>query len=191
MAIPQGKAITMKIKAKAKMLTETKEVTNTITAEGYWIRKKQASVNTKIYKYDYEEPDPDPTPEPQPVNVTDVKLNVNTLKIKVNEKAQLTAIIEPQNADNKNMIWSSSNSRIVDVNNSGMVTGLAEGTSTITVTTEDGGKTARCEVIVTENSQVDPTPDPEPGDDIRVTGIKLDTNSIKLDVGEKKKLTAT
>ena len=48
MAIPQGKAITMKIKAKAKMLTETKEVTNTITAEGYWIRKKQASVNTKI-----------------------------------------------------------------------------------------------------------------------------------------------
>lgn len=86
----------------------------------------------------------------------------------------------------KNMIWSSSNSRIVDVNNSGMVTGLAEGTSTITVTTEDGGKTARCEVIVTENSQVDPTPDPEPGVDIRVTGIKLDTNSIKLDVGERK-----
>ena len=197
--LPRDKTVTLKIRAKAKMLTETKEVTNTVSAEGYWIKKKQASVNTKIYKYDYDEQEPNPTPEPQPINVTGVKLNVNTLKLKINEKAQLNAIIEPQNADNKNLTWSSNNSGIASVNNSGMVTGLAEGTSTITVTTEDGGKTARCEVIVTENSQVkptpdpkpnpDPIPDPEPGDDIRVTGIKLDTNSIKLDVGEKKKLT--
>ena len=187
--IPESKTITMVVKAKAKLSLKTKKITNTVKVEGEWIKTKSASVSSTVLKYDYE--DPYPTPDPQPINVTGVKLNANNLKIKVNENARLTAIIEPQNADNKNLSWSSSDSRIVDVDGSGEITGLAEGTAIITVTTEDGGKTATCEVTVTSDSQVDPTPDPDPGEDVRVTGVKLDADFIKLEVGKNKKLTAT
>ncbi len=189
--IPEGKTITMVVKAKTKLSLETKKITNTVKVEGEWIKTKSASVSSTVLKYNYEEPDPTPEPDPDPIKVTGVKLNVDNLKIKVNENAQLVAIIEPQNADNKNLVWSSSDSRIVDVDGSGEITGLAEGTAIITVTTEDGGKTATCEVTVTSDSKEDPTPDPNPGEDIRVTGVKLDAESIRLEVGKNRKLTAT
>ena len=60
----------------------------------------------------------------------------------------LTATILPDNADNKNVEWSSSDENVATVTTTGVVTANAAGTATITVTTEDGGKTASCEVIV-------------------------------------------
>lgn len=62
---------------------------------------------------------------------------------------KLTAVIDPVDADNKNVSWSSSNDTVASVDQNGNVTALAEGSATITVTTEDGGKTSKCEVDVT------------------------------------------
>ena len=59
----------------------------------------------------------------------------------------LTATVNPSNATNKTVTWSSSDKTVAAVSD-GKVAALKAGRATITVTTEDGGKTATCEVIV-------------------------------------------
>jgi formylglycine-generating enzyme required for sulfatase activity len=58
----------------------------------------------------------------------------------------LTATVA--NTDNKTVTWSSSNTAVVTVNSSGLVTSLKSGKAMITVTTADGGFTAQCSVFV-------------------------------------------
>ena len=79
--------------------------------------------------------------------VSSVSLDKTSTTLEVGDEATLTASITPSNADNKNVSWSSSNNNVATVNN-GKITAVAEGTATITVTTEDGSKTATCEVTV-------------------------------------------
>lgn len=81
------------------------------------------------------------------VSVESVSLNTSALNVQVGDVVTLTATVLPQDADNKNVTWSSSNPEVAAVA-SGKVTALAEGTAMITVTTEDGGKTASCTVNV-------------------------------------------
>ena len=59
----------------------------------------------------------------------------------------LTATVAPNNADNKTVSWSSSNTVVATVA-AGVVTGVGAGTATITVTTADGGFTASCSITV-------------------------------------------
>ena len=82
------------------------------------------------------------------VSVTGVKLNTETLELFTGNTATLTATVEPSNATNKNVTWSSDKPDVATVEN-GKVTAKAAGTATITVTTEDGNKTATCTVTVT------------------------------------------
>lgn len=89
------------------------------------------------------------------IPVTGVSVSPTTVSLNLNQTAQLQAAISPSNATNKNLSWSSSNTAVASVNASGLVTGLAEGSATITVTTEDGGYTASSQVTVT----TDTTPD--------------------------------
>ena len=90
------------------------------------------------------------TVNPAPVAPTSVTLSPKTMAIEISGKQALTATITPSNASNKNVIWSSSNTRAATVNSSGVVTGVAAGTAIITVTTEDGSKTDTCNVTVKE-----------------------------------------
>ena len=60
----------------------------------------------------------------------------------------LTATVAPDNATNKKVTWKSDKPEIATVDASGKITGVKEGEATITVTTEDGGKTATCKVTV-------------------------------------------
>lgn len=91
--------------------------------------------------------------EPAVVNVTGVTLNKSTMSIVYgNTDNSLEATVTPSNATNKALSWSSSNESVATVDESGEVTAHAVGTTTITVTTEDQGKTARCEVTVTPNT---------------------------------------
>ena len=60
---------------------------------------------------------------------------------------EITAVIAPANASNKNIIWTSSDENVATVDN-GVVTGVGAGTATITATTEDGGFTATATVNV-------------------------------------------
>ena len=65
---------------------------------------------------------------------------------------QLTSTIQPSNATNQNVTWTSSNSSVATVNNNGLVTAMAAGSAIITVKTVDGNKTATCSVSVTAGS---------------------------------------
>ena len=85
------------------------------------------------------------------VSVTDVSLDKDTLSLYTGDTASLTATVEPDNATNKNVTWSSDNADVATVDN-GTVTAVSAGTATITVTTEDGQKTAACTVTVTDKT---------------------------------------
>ncbi len=83
----------------------------------------------------------------RPVPVTGIALNKVTASIGTGESLTLTPIFSPETATNKNVTWSSSDKTVATVEN-GIVTPLKKGTTTITVTTEDGGFSASCVVTV-------------------------------------------
>lgn len=82
------------------------------------------------------------------VSVTGVSLDKTSLSLNLNETAQLTATVSPSNATDKSVSWTSSDTSVATVSSSGLVTAKAAGSATITVTTNDGGKTATCAVTV-------------------------------------------
>ena len=90
----------------------------------------------------------------------------------------LTATINPSNASNKNVYWTSSDQAVATVDNNGKVTAIKPGVATITVTTEDGGLTVSCSVTVKE--RIYP-----------VNSVTLDKTSVELKKGETVTLTAT
>lgn len=85
------------------------------------------------------------------VHVTGVTLNKSSTTIAIDATETLTVTVAPANATNKNVSWSSSDSTVATVSSSGVVTAKKEGSATITVTTEDGGKTATCLVTVNDS----------------------------------------
>ena len=80
--------------------------------------------------------------------VTGVSLDQTVAHMYVRETLQLKETVAPENADNKDVTWSSSDEAVASVNENGLVTAKNAGTATITVTTEDGGKTAECVITV-------------------------------------------
>ena len=102
---------------------------------------------------------PKPTATPTPVKVSSVTINPSTLKLTSKcQAAQLSASVLPNNAENKSIVWSTSNASVATVDNNGVVTAVANGNTTITATTLDGsGKYAECSVVVEipkENNQI-------------------------------------
>ena len=85
------------------------------------------------------------------VPVSSVSLDRTSLGLTVGETDKLTATVNPGDATNQSVSWRSSNTGVAAVDNSGLVIAIGAGTATITVTTDDGGHTATCEVTVTEN----------------------------------------
>ena len=124
--------------------------------------------------------DEEPVPEPTPpvVSVTGVTLNKTSTSIQVGGTETLTATVSPKDAANKKVTWKSSNAAIASVDANGKVTGVKAGEATITVTTEDGGKTATCKVTVSDK-------------EIKVTGVKLNKSETSLLVDGNETLTAT
>ena len=91
---------------------------------------------------------PSPPSGPSTVSVTGVTLDKDTLTLTAGgETGTLVATVAPENATKKNVTWTSSNEAVATVVD-GVVTPLAAGTATITVTTEDGGFTVTCKVTV-------------------------------------------
>ena len=89
------------------------------------------------------------TLEIKTVAVTGVTLNNSKMGLFVGDSGQLTATVQPDNASNKAVEWSTSDDTVAKVDANGKVTAVKAGTATITVKTADGGKTATCEVTVT------------------------------------------
>lgn len=92
-----------------------------------------------------------PEDKPVTVSVTGITLDKTTLTLTEGETATLIATVTPSNATNKAVSWSSGNKAVATVDNNGKVIGIMVGTATITVTTEDGGKTATCVITVEAN----------------------------------------
>lgn len=82
------------------------------------------------------------------VSVESVTLNKDTLSLTAGGHETLTATVNPDNATNKAVTWSSDNEAVATVSSSGEVTGVKKGTATITVKTADGDFTATCTVTV-------------------------------------------
>ncbi len=108
--------------------------------------------------------------------VTGVTLSAETVEIPKGEKRILTATIEPADAQNQELTWTSSNTDVVRIDAiTGQVTGRSIGTAKITVTTADGGFTDSCIVEVVQLA----------------TGVTLSFSSISLDAGKTKNISAS
>ncbi|WP_295959620.1 Ig domain-containing protein [uncultured Alistipes sp.] len=112
--------------------------------------------------------------DPAPVEVGEVKLNKTTLTLAVGEEQPLTATVLPDNAENKTLTWSSSDTKIATVSDAGLVKAVAVGSATITA--RAGGRSATCTVTV------------EP---IAVESVTLDRTELTLHRDDSKTLTAT
>ncbi len=112
------------------------------------------------------------------VNVTEVTLDKTELTLTEGETETLTATVRPDNADNRKVTWSSDKTEVATVDGDGRVTAVKSGEAVVTVTTEDGGKTASCKVTVKANT-------------VSVTEVTLDRTELTLTEGETETLTAT
>lgn len=137
----------------------------------------------------------DVTPQ---INVTNVSIGPDLVVINQGQTWQLEKSIEPFNATNQNVAWSSSNTAVATISASGIVTGVSSGISTITATTSDGGFTATSTVRVAltgtpfENGEFDSGTTSWALDDFTsnptgsmsvVSGAGLSgTNALKIDV---------
>lgn len=87
----------------------------------------------------------DPTREG--VDVTAITLNKTALVFDyIDDQEQLTATLEPADADNLRIMWSSSDPNIAEVNNQGLVTAKLKGTCLVLCTSDDNSISAFCEV---------------------------------------------
>ena len=112
------------------------------------------------------------------VGVTEVTLDKTELTLTEGETETLTATVKPDNADNRKVTWSSDKTDVATVDGAGKVTAVKPGEAVVTVTTEDGGKTASCKVTVKAKA-------------VNVTEVTLDKTELTLTEGETETLTAT
>jgi hypothetical protein len=82
------------------------------------------------------------------IPVSGISLSPATLAIVSGRSAQLNTTVVPSNASNRSVTYSSSNTAVATVNASGLVTGVAAGSATITARTQDGNKTVTAAVTV-------------------------------------------
>jgi len=111
------------------------------------------------------------------IAVTGVSLNKTALTLAEGSSETLVATVSPSGATNKKVTWTSSNSTVASVDQTGKVTANEAGNATITVETEDGSFTATCEVTVTAV--------------YHVTGVALNKTQLNLNVGASETLTPT
>ena len=108
--------------------------------------------------------------------VSSVTLNKTTLSMQASQEEVLEATVKPDNAKDKTVTWTSSNTSVATVDSNGKVTAISSGSATITCTANDGsGKKATCTVTVT----------------VPVNSITLNKTTLSLQTGEQVSLTAT
>ena len=109
------------------------------------------------------------------VPVESVSLDKVSVSLVEGESCTLVATVSPSNASDKTVTWSSSKQSVATVD-SGVVTAVSEGESTITASA--GGKSATCKVIVSKKV-------------IPVESVSLDKDRLYLTVGGNELLIAT
>ena len=110
------------------------------------------------------------------VEVSSVTLSQNSAEMYIGETTQLSAKVLPNDATDKEVTWASSKLSVATVSNTGLVTALAEGNSTITASA--GGKSATCTITVSRKV-------------IPVSSVELSKYNLSLTVGDTETLIAT
>ena len=110
------------------------------------------------------------------IAVTEITLNKTTLSLKEGDSETLVATVKPDDATDKTVTWSTSDTSIATVDSNGRVTAVKEGTATITA--KAGDKSATCSVTVSKKV-------------VAVTEITLNKSSLKLNEGDSETLVAT
>ncbi|CAI8934505.1 DUF1533 domain-containing protein [Brevibacillus sp. IT-7CA2] len=127
---------------------------------------------TKTYTIEVQRQSVTPPP-PSYYPVTDVSLDQEELYLtEGGETAELRATITPAYASNQSVKWSSSDPEVASVDDKGVVTPLAGGKATITVTTVDQGKTATIPVKVAREGEK------------RLVGLSVSDKNILLKPGK-------
>lgn len=116
---------------------------------------------------------PDGPVTPSKVAVTSVSLSKTEADLIIGSTLQLTATVNPSNATEKTVTWTSSNTTVASVTPTGLVTANAAGTANITASC--GGKSATCKISAKKP----------------VASIELDQTEITLDAEETYNLKAT
>jgi uncharacterized protein YjdB len=114
---------------------------------------------------------------PGTIRVTEISIDGSQIILAPGGTQQLDYTISPGDADNQNVLWSSSNYQVATVNSDGIVTAVNTGQAVIMVITIDGGKTSACEVNVTGLPGI-----------THVTGISIDYSQIALAPGGTQQL---
>ena len=112
------------------------------------------------------------------IPVESITLSPTEMSVKVGTSAQITPIINPENATDKDLIWETSDASVATVDNTGKVTGVKKGTVIITAKTKDGKVKATCTVNITT-------------DTIDVEEIILSPTSVTVKEGSTSQITAT
>lgn len=94
------------------------------------------------------------------VAVTGVTLDKTSVTLAPKDSITLKATVQPDNATNQNLTWSSNREDVATVSSKGVVTAVAEGTTTITVKTKESGYSATCNVTVAKSTVTGLTIDP-------------------------------
>ena len=115
-------------------------------------------------------------PQPEVIPVREVLISRTVASVKIGQTLTLTADIQPRNATDAALSWSSGDESIATVDAQGVVTGVAEGTTAIVV--KAGGKSDSCALTVLY-------------DGIRATGIRLASHDLTLKTGERVSLPYT
>ena len=103
------------------------------------------------------------------IKVKKIVLNPTSLSLRVGSAKQVKATVDPENATNGDLKWSSSNPKVATVDENGVIKGISPGTTTITVKTKDGTVTTKITVTVKAKEKVD----------VKVGGTKqIDPNTI-------------
>jgi uncharacterized protein YjdB/glycosidase len=110
------------------------------------------------------------------VAVTGASISPASATVGLGSSYQLNATISPANATNQNVTWTSSNTAVATVNASGLVSAVSAGTTTITLKTADGNKTATSVITVAA---------------IPIASVAVSPTSASLYAGNTQQLTAT
>ncbi len=165
---------------------------NSIT--GYVDPKKEGTVNITV-----KSSEDDHVIEKSVLTVTDSKVPATSLKLSSEKivfdlsnksKSQLLKVsLEPYDATNQDIVFSSSDEGVAIVDPSGKVFPIGFGMATITARTKEGNASAQCEVIVTDSENKKVYFDlPDKTKIVFPYSIQLDASYLRLKYGETRKV---
>ena len=113
------------------------------------------------------------------IHVSSVSLDTSSLELSVGDTYTFKTTVLPENATNKELIWSSSDDSVVSVDND-IIGALKEGKATITVKSKDGYKSSSAEITVVKEPSI-----------VHVSSVSLNETTLDLLTGDRATLTAT